>query len=105
MLVRWRGEELFVGATAYTHKSVRGQISLRLTCLNGTPYCSATVAIPGAFVPENAVVIKNYSENEGVDRALIVAGVIKPNVVGVAYSGYVAAPIYELTDAAIEELL
>lgn len=53
-----------------------GRTALQLTALNGEPLCVATVNLEQADVPEGHVLIKDYSENQGVLDALIKAGVV-----------------------------
>jgi hypothetical protein len=46
------------------------------------------------------VALKVYSENEGIEGALINAGIIEPPLVGEVIGRDCVAPIYKLTDAA-----
>lgn len=50
------------------------------------------------------VAIKTWSENEGIDIALVNAGVIKPALKYIIPTGFVAAGVYELTDEAIQNI-
>lgn len=50
------------------------------------------------MVPENVVLIKDWSENTGVVDALYQAGVIKPDILLDIPTGRVSAHAYELTD-------
>ena len=53
-----------------------GRTSIRLT-QNGEQIAVATVNIPAHNVPDGHVLIKNWSENQGIAQALQDAGVIK----------------------------
>ena len=60
----------------------------------GEPIAYATVNIPEYFLEENEIIIKSYSENEGMLDALEEAGVIKKTGKAVN-TGYVFADIAE----------
>ncbi|MGP4074178.1 hypothetical protein ACTWQB_16875 [Piscibacillus sp. B03] len=49
------------------------------------------------------VTIKNYSENMGIDQALIEANIIEEESYGQVPSGFVQIPIYKLTDEVMEQ--
>ena len=54
------------------------RVALRLVeAETGEPYCTATVNMPEVPLAEGEVLIKNYSENEGVLAALVAAGVVE----------------------------
>jgi len=53
-----------------------GRVAIQLASVDGEPLCVATVNLPNADVPDGHVLIKNYSENEGILDALVKAGVI-----------------------------
>ena len=55
----------------------------------------ATISVPHLILDETEVVIKNYSENEGILEVLENAGVIKQTG-QFATVGYVQAPICKL---------
>ena len=63
------------------------------------PFMTASVNIPTYPLEEGEVIIKNYSENEGILDALIEAGVVAPPH-AVAYSGYVEADVCRLLEVA-----
>lgn len=44
----------------------------------GEPIAMATVNIPTVPLADDEVIIKNYSENEGIEQVLIDAGIIEP---------------------------
>jgi hypothetical protein len=55
------------------------RIALQLTDrTNGEPVAVATVHMPDLSLAPDEVVIKDYSENEGMLDALVAAGVISP---------------------------
>lgn len=54
--------------------------------------------------PENTVLVKNWSENEGIEEVLVELGLIEKKPIAFYPSGYVLAPLYRLTQKAIEEL-
>ncbi|MGB3207344.1 MAG: hypothetical protein WBB28_20350 [Crinalium sp.] len=54
-----------------------GNTRLQLVSDIGMPVATATVIAP-VSLPANQVVIKNYSENEGILEALVNAGIVKP---------------------------
>jgi hypothetical protein len=66
------------------------------------PIAVATVNIPEAPLEDDQVIIKDYSENEGMKDALILAGIIKEEMVSEIQTGFVTCPVYELTELAKE---
>lgn len=63
----------------------------------GSPVLTASVNITGVSecLPEDQVVIKTYSENAGVLKALIEAGVVRDTGEAVA-TGYATCPVAEI---------
>ena len=56
------------------------RIAIELICHNtGEPIATATVNVPNIPLKENEVIIKDYSENQGMFQALFNAGVVKLN--------------------------
>jgi len=53
-----------------------GGTSIRLT-EDGIPYMTATICDPDMDIKDDEVIIKNYSENEGILEALEDAGIIQ----------------------------
>lgn len=47
---------------------------------NHVPYMRITVSIPEVKVPQNHIVVKNYSKNEGILKELWLQGVIEEEV-------------------------
>ena len=71
MRVKFDGEEL----SAVINKK---QHSIKLIDNTGLPYMTCTKYVEGLDLEEDQVLIKNYSENEGVLNALIEAGIVTP---------------------------
>lgn len=73
-----------------------GRIALELIhSKDGEPVLVATINIPEIFVAKDEVIIKNYSENEGVLELLINANIIsKP--LRMVESSFITAPICRL---------
>ncbi len=63
--------------------------------LTGEPIAVATKIVPGAELQDDEVLIKSYSENEGMLSALAMAGVVEPTGRKVA-SGFVEFDICKL---------
>jgi hypothetical protein len=72
-----------------------GQNLISLTCEDGCPYATATVSLD-AELEGDEVLIKNYSENAGMEEALLAAGVIVGEPVREITSGFVSIPVYKL---------
>ena len=70
--VNFMGEEL----TPIIGQYVNGQTAIRLVDQDGHPFMTASVA-HDVNIPDDCVIIKNYSENEGIMEALIEAGIIE----------------------------
>ena len=88
--VRFLGEACDIEFKTYPN----GRTAIQLWCEEG-PMGTATVNIPEYPVPENHVLIKDWSENRGMLQALIDAGVVKDTGI-VVPSGYVEANLAEL---------
>jgi hypothetical protein len=92
-LVLFAGEYCTLSYATYDN----GRIAIRLVCQNGEPMATATVNVPGVNVPDGHVIIKDYSENEGMFKALVEAGVIGAIPLDyVRISQWVEAPICKL---------
>lgn len=61
------------------------------------PVATATVNIPEAFLEEDEVFIKDYSENEGMKDCLVYGRVIIDNPIRVVQSGFEKISAYQLT--------
>lgn len=55
-----------------------GRVAIELVCMDGEPYTIATVNLPDCALEPDEVLVKDYSENEGVLAALLNAGVVLP---------------------------
>lgn len=73
-----------------------GRTAICLTdAVTGEPVMTATVNLPDEPLVEGEVIIKDWSENEGIMTSLMNAGVIS-DPIGTTYTGYVEASIHEL---------
>lgn len=70
--VNFMGEELNVKLSKYAN----GQNAMQLVDQDSHPFMTASVA-HDVNIPDDCVIIKNYSENEGILQALIEAGIIE----------------------------
>lgn len=89
-------EIVFQGAVCHItwHRYANGQIAMQLWS-EGSPYARATTAVDGVALAEDEVLIKDYSENEGMLAALEAARIVKATGHFVR-SGYVAIPVAKL---------
>jgi len=69
----------------------------------GSPVATATVNID-ADIPKDNIFIKNYSENSGMEEALIEAGIIEPGSNANVKAGFVTVYAFKLTEEAIKKL-
>jgi hypothetical protein len=67
----------------------------------GESIAVATVCLVDETTEFDEVFIKDYSENEGMTKTLIYAGIIKPEVIKVVESGFVSISKYKLTYKAL----
>lgn len=70
---------------------------------NGKPELTVTVSVENNVIPDGHILIKNWSENEGVREALFKAGVIE-NVAVLIPTGFVHAHLCKLTETARQQL-
>lgn len=59
------------------------------------PALTATINLPDVPLAADEVIIKDYSENEGIYRCMLKAGVIGPELRRVS-SGWITAPVCKL---------
>jgi hypothetical protein len=71
-----------------------GRVALQLVDEEG-PVATATVNLPDAELGKNEVLVKNWSENQGMLDALVAARVVKPTGKTIR-SGFVEVPVCEL---------
>lgn len=81
--------------TTRTASGIRCPHIVILDC-TGAQYMTASVNVPDHFLQEGEVIIKNYSENEGILKALVEAGVVEPPHAKVR-CGYVKADLCRMT--------
>lgn len=87
----------------YNQYDCNGRTAIELICEDGEPMAVATVNIVDENIMDNEVIIKNYSENNGILDALINSGIIsKPvSTVNVGFEkGYVCkfTPYYKVLE-------
>lgn len=84
--------EVYVSKRKYSN----GRTALELIdAADGLPYAVATVNLPDVLIDQNEVLIKNYSENEGMLEFLIQNNIVKHSGYGVN-NGHVWVPVCEL---------
>ena len=59
------------------------------------PACMATINLPHEHLEEDEVIIKDYSENQGLYDCMLAAGHIGPELRRVS-SGFITAPVCKL---------
>jgi len=59
------------------------------------PACTATINLPHIELADDEVIIKDYSENQGLYEEMVKAGHISPMIRDVA-SGWISAPVCKL---------
>ena len=78
---------------------MNGATAINLICLDGEdegePYATATINIPRIKLEKNEIIIKNYSENEGILDALVEANIVE-DTGGKINVGYAYANICKL---------
>ncbi len=72
-----------------------GRTALAFKTQDGEPLAVATVNLPNTYLEPDEVIIKNWSENEGMTASLEEAGIIGPVIDAVA-TGFVTATIHKL---------
>lgn len=76
--VKWCGNDNLVPVfDEYMHG---GGLKISLVSADGEAYGVATTNVPGIHLAPDEVILKTYSENEGIDKALQTAGVIGPRI-------------------------
>lgn len=71
---------------------------------DGGLVATATVNLVEEAVDEDKAFIKDYSENEGMAKALIRAGIIDIFVFGMVDTGFTSVKLYRFTEEALNEL-
>ncbi|WP_157273752.1 hypothetical protein [Thiobacillus denitrificans] len=98
MKVRFAGADCVASFDRYTSTM---NVAIQLfDAVDGVPVCTATVNVDP--LEDGMCAVKNWSENDGMEEALISAGIIESEVCDYQRSGYISAPVYRLTEAARE---
>lgn len=80
-----------------------GNVAIQLIDANdGEPITTATVNID--HLEDGYCAVKNWSENDRMEEALLSAGIIEPGVCDIKLSGFVKAPVYRLSAAALKAI-
>lgn len=72
-----------------------GRTALQIKTWDNETIATCTINLPDEVLNSNEVIIKDYSENEGMYDTLLKAGIIAPEKRRVA-SGYITAPVCDL---------
>jgi len=73
-----------------------GRVAIEcVDAIDGDPICVATVNIPDEHIEDDEVIIKNWSENEGILDELIKANIIGPSIRTIQ-TGFVVANVCKL---------
>lgn len=67
---------------------------------DGMPYATATVNMPNVLLEDNEVLVKDYSENEGMLEFLIKNNIVTPTMQGV-HAGHVWLPVATVNDESV----
>jgi len=89
----FKGYELGAYLTEYANNKATAITLVDME--DGCDYAVATINIPELSLPSNQVVIKNYSENEGILEKLIAEGVVSEPI-NIVQTGFVTVPICRL---------
>lgn len=91
--LEFNGEPLTVSFRRYPNNN---RIAMELISMNDhMPYMVATVNVPSAHLEEGELLIKNYSENEGILEKLEEAGYVKRTGREIQ-TGFVTVPVCKL---------
>ena len=77
--------------------------AIALITRDGMPLCTASVNVPEVPLKKNEVLIKDYSENAGVLKALVDAGIVEYTGT-CAPIGHARIPIARLTEGIMQEM-
>ena len=77
-----------------TYSNGRRAISL-IDSRDGSPIANATLNLPAVQLERDEVIVKNYSENEGIVQALMEAKIVGPALRSVS-TGYVTATVHKI---------
>ena len=102
MKVKFKEKEYIAVGTYYN-----GDDNKAITLIDSKskqPIATATINMPDMRLPANTVFIKDYSENTGMVKALVEAGIIHDKVMYTLQSTFVNVSAYSLTNKAINKL-
>lgn len=87
----------YVKGTVHLHSAEysNGRIALRLLSEDGEPLCVATTNLPDEIIGDNEVILKGWSENQGVPEELMRTGIVGEPLRYIA-TGFVTASVHEL---------
>lgn len=89
--VNFNGYECYVNKAFYDNNRTALQL---IDKESGLPVCIATVNVPETELQDDEVIIKDYSENQGVLKVLEDAGIVK--MTGITRTGMVPVAICKL---------
>lgn len=90
--------------TRWTRYSNNDRLALLVVDKDDPEYeFTASLNFPNHPIPDGAIAVKDYSENEGMVETLVESGVIEPRPMFSIPSGFISAGVYRLTEAALEE--
>jgi hypothetical protein len=96
--VTWHGRQLRLAVSQYPSPP---NVCLELVTPDGERYATATAPLHQPLPPD-MVALKTWTENEGIQQALMDANVIERQPWGWVDSGYVRVWIFPLTEAFLQ---
>lgn len=82
--------------TASKEEYMNGRVAIEyVNTIDGEPECTATINLPDEQIEDDEVIIKDYSENEGLYDMMLQAGHIGP-AIRYVQSGWISAPVCKL---------
>jgi len=72
-----------------------GRLAIQIVDTDGMPYAKLTVNIPEYFLPEDQLLVKDYSENTPIANTIFEKGILVKTGI-FAESGYIQAPVCTL---------
>jgi len=88
--INFKGYNLGVYLTEYQDNGRPAIILIDME--DGCDYAVATINVPNIPLSKDQVIIKNYSENEGILEKLIVEGIVS-NPINTIRTGFVEVPV------------
>jgi len=80
-----------------------GRIGITLVDMDGVPFATGTVNVPEVDLAPDEVIIKDYSENAGIEAALEAAGLIEITE-RMVQAGFEICSVSKLTPTAFDEI-